>query len=174
MTPRETTKLKASDLTPAEMSGLVRTYLRDKRARMNDLEDFAHDMWVIILTKKTEYTFTDKNHLKNWVKCMIDWEFRTRARNYKTRKLSTCEINDVITNTVSEPKKDERMFDLQMYVDAHFSEKTATMFKQYSQGATLAEVGAFHDLSGQRVHVILEEVTSKLKKVFGYEQATSI
>lgn len=174
MTPQETKRLKASDLSPEEMNGLVKTYLRDRSVRMKDTEDFAHDMWVIILTKKTEYTFTDKKHLKNWVKCMIDWEFRTRARNYKMRKLPLCELNDVITNTVSDPKKDDKMFDLHLYVEKHFPEKVANMFKLYSQGATLAEVGQAFELSGQRVHVLLEEVTSKLKKVFGYEQRTSI
>lgn len=169
------TKVTPQDLTQAEMMMLVRKYLREKKAKIYDQEDFTQEMWVAILTKneKKQFQFTDKNHLMNWVKCVIDWEFRTRVRNYKIKKLETSELNDVVINTTAAEKKDDRIDDLISYVETQFNPTLASIFKMHAQGATLAMIGEAHGLSLQWIHIKLNELTEKLQKVFGNEQTRS-
>ena len=143
--------------------------------KVYDQEDFTQDMWIAVLSKneKKQFNFKDKNHLMNWVKCVIDWEFRTRVRNYKLKKLSTTELNDVVINTTPTEKTDDRLTDLLMYVESHFNPTITSIFKMYSEGFTLSHIGESHGVSLQWAHVKINEVTDKLQKVFKNEQSRS-
>lgn len=164
-------QLTVIDLTEKEMHGLVRTYLRDRGRKVKDYDDFVQDVWVFILTsKKKDHCFDDRNHLKNWVKCMIDWHFRTVARNFmQGKQLKTTEITEALENTKPAPDKDT-LWDIEYYVEKHLTPRHKTLFQLSLQGATLHEMGEVIGASAQRAHVNLEEMHSKLQRAFGKEQ----